>query len=727
VNRFVLFAALASAALATLATQGRPAIAQPAMALGQPLPDGSMAPGTITVRVIAGTPAAAVSNADVTLTVNGQPQIAKSDGSGRATFRDVPVGATVQATIVDEQQKPQTSVTFTVPPSGGTRVMLSTKPFTGAPASHALGGPGGGPQGAPEARAMSGQPRPDRGMEPGSVQVRLTYNSLSVQNGAATDPNPPVGEPVTLVGYHSDGKVDVHTQPTDAGGHTTFSGLDVSGNTSYFVMARLARSGGVDRLMATPLIPETQAGAKVILSGEKREVAEPVDEAMSPQSTPTPAGKVRVSLEGVPVTTPVSLVDATTKTVLATATPAQGAPDPRNIEGDAPFEPAADLPPGTVQIRVHGGPAPTDAGVADVPIRIIPANQDNAEGVSAKTGPDGTVQLQAPADKPQKAVLNVNGKDLVSAPFELAKSGGRLDVAVHWDGKGRPEAIFDIPYRPELVIYAETRAQLPGSPREEVFRSRPVQLVPAAGVHLPLSVFPRVITNFSLHADIEDQLLWVRGNYTIQNFSWAPYSAGPDGMVIPLPKGFKGGQIADEQQSIASIAPGEGIRIVRPLPPGRTQLTAGFSLASEGGELEWKQDITQNLFQAGMEIRLYDGMAVTPRGAQGRVAKSRDGTQWFVLDDINIRAGHSMEMKITGMPSEPEWRVWLPRLVGLLVVAMLAAGVAFALTRKPAPAAPAGGQRRARLLDELVELERTGKDPARREQVLAELERLWRE
>jgi hypothetical protein len=58
---------------------------------------------------------------------------------------------------------------------------------------------------------------------------------------------------------------------------------------------------------------------------------------------------------------------------------------------------------------------------------------------------------------------------------------------------------------------------------------------------------------------------------------------------------------------------------------------------------------------------------------------------------------------------------------------MLAAGVALALTRKPARAAPAGGQRRARLLDELVELDRTGKDPARREQVLAELERLWRE
>ena len=726
-NRFIL---LASLACAVLAVPERPALAQPAFAIGQPLPDGSMAPGTVTVRVVAGTPAAPVADAEVTLLVNGKPQTAKSDGSGRATFREVPAGATVQASIVDEQQKPQTSVEFPVPQSGGTRLMLSTKPFTGAPASHTPGGSGAAPgaKGAPDARAMSGQPRPDRGMEPGTYQVRLTYNNLTVQNGAATDSQPPVGETVALVGYRSDDTVEVQTQKTDANGRATFAGLDVSGNTSYFALARLPRADAMDRLVATPLIPETQAGAKLVLSGDKREATTPLDEAMTPQSTPTPAGKVRVSIEGVPLTAPVSLIDATTKTVLATATPSQGAPDPRQIEGGSSFEAAADLPPAAVVVRVHGGPGSTDAGIADVPIRVIPADQDSAEGVSGKTGPDGTLQLQAPADKPQKAVLNVNGKDLVSEPFELAKSGGRLDVAVHWDGKGRPEVIFDVPYRPELVLYAETRGKLPSSPREGLFRSVPVQLVPTVGVHLPISVFPRIITNFSEHADIEDQLLWVRGTYKIQNFAWAPYSAGPDGMVIPLPKGFKGGQIAEQQQAIASIAPGEGIRLVRPLPPGRTEVSFGFSLEADGGELEWKVDITENLFQAGMEIRLYDGMTITPRGAQGRIVKSRDGSQWFVIDDINIRAGQSMEMKITGMPSEPTWRLWVPKLVGFLVLGILVGGLGLALFRRPPPAAPAvGNKRRAALLDELVELDRTGKDPERREQVLAELERLWRE
>lgn len=96
-----------------------------------------------------------------------------------------------------------------------------------------------------------------------------------------------------------------------------------------------------------------------------------------------------------------------------------------------------------------------------------------------------------------------------------------------------------------------------------------------------------------------------------------------------------------------------------------------------------------------------------------------------MIDDISIRAGSSMAMSITGMPSQPAWRLWLPRIVGVLVLGLMIAGVLFALLRKQAPSV--GGKRRSVLLDELVELERTGKDPARREQVLAELERTWRD
>lgn len=725
-NRFVLLTALACAALAPAS---RPASAQPAMALGKPLPESTLPTGTVTVRVIAGTTAAPVVDTEVTLTVNGQPRTAKSDAQGRATFADLPPGATVQASVVDDEKKPQSSEAFPVPASGGARVMLSTKPFTGAPASHGAGANAG--RMPPEARAMSGTPRPDQGMRPGSYQVRLTYNSFTVKDGVGVDPEPPVGETVTLVGYNADNSVDVRTLPVDAKGLATFDNLDISGHTVYFAMARLPRNGAFDRLHAVPVQPDTQVGAKVMLSGDKRtQTTPPIDDVMTQQSVATPAGKVRVTVEGIPTQGEIVLVDAATRAELGKLPAAKGPPDPKRVQGGAPFQAAPDLPAGTLAVRIHGGPDPTDAPMPDISVRVIPADQDTAEGVAGKTGADGMVQLQVPVTGQQKAVFNINGKDFVSAPFDVSKTGGRIDVSAHWDSEGVPQALFDVAYKPGLVVYAETKTAVPGGrdATPQLFRSRPIQLLEGTGAHLPITIYPRVLLNFSARAFVEDELLAVRATYMVENVSWIPFSAGPDGLVIPLPKGFKGAKVAEEQQSIASIAPGEGVRILRPLPPGRTQFVAGFSLSSDGGLLDWRLDIPYDMFQSGMEIRLSDGMEVKPEGrTRGRLAQGRDGSSWYVLDDISIRAGQAMVMKISGMPAPPEWRVWLPRLVGIVVMMLMLGGVVLALLRKPAAAPPTADKRRSALLDELVELERTGKDPARREQLLGELERLWRE
>jgi hypothetical protein len=89
-----------------------------------------------------------------------------------------------------------------------------------------------------------------------------------------------------------------------------------------------------------------------------------------------------------------------------------------------------------------------------------------------------------------------------------------------------------------------------------------------------------------------------------------------------------------------------------------------------------------------------------------------------------------MVMSIDGLPSPPAWQWWMRRIVGVLVVGVMLAGVFFALARKPpARAATAAASsvdaRRKKLLDELVELEGSGANPKRREQLLAELEQLW--
>src|SRR5688572_9852413 len=136
-----------------LAVAPRAASAQPTAAIGRPLPDSALSKGTISVRVVAGSPSSPVVGADVTLLVNAEPRVARTDAAGRATFAGLPAGAMAQAKIVDADKKDIVSETFPIPSDGGIRVMLSTKPFEGL---------SGMPVGTmPEARQMSGQPRPD--------------------------------------------------------------------------------------------------------------------------------------------------------------------------------------------------------------------------------------------------------------------------------------------------------------------------------------------------------------------------------------------------------------------------------------------------------------------------------------------------------------------------------------------------------------------------------------
>jgi hypothetical protein len=62
----------------------------------------------------------------------------------------------------------------------------------------------------------------------------------------------------------------------------------------------------------------------------------------------------------------------------------------------------------------------------------------------------------------------------------------------------------------------------------------------------------------------------------------------------------------------------------------------------------------------------------------------------------------------------------------VLVVGVILTGLGFALAKKPERAAAASvDARRQRLLEALVELEREGGNPKRREQLLHELEQLW--
>lgn len=826
--RLIAGLAFTLAASAIPLHDGGHAHAQPAAAIGKPLQAPQLAPGTVSVRVIAGSTSSPVTGGDVTLLVDNVPRVMRTDGGGRAIFTGLPINAKVQARIKDSEGKDIVSDGFTVPDQGGIQVMLTTKPFAGGASAAPMG------MGGMTGRKASGQPQFDQELPGGTYQVRLTYDNLTMKDAKPFDAAPPAGSLVTLVGYVHDNSVTVEQKPVDTTGVTRFEGLDVSGGTVYYALATLPRGSGVDRMMAMPVPPVSQGGSKVILSAEKREsTAPPVDDLKVPAMIPTPAGKVRITLDGVAQDpSPIRLVDAVSKVELGRKVPSRPPPDASKVESASQFVASPAKPPGTLAIDIHGGPGSVDKPMPEIAIRVIPVPAGAAEhapGTDAQGNPappgsvldtagrsagtattvtppppattgaaapptpaatgSGTPAAQSnqshaganhagsaaashagsaaagsagptpvtptvpgtglPAPQPvpagetlaktdangvvtvtvapgtYKIIYVINGKEFETTPFDLSKSGGDLEAVARWEGEGRMEAMFDFVPRANQVVYAET------THKNVLYRSLPFLPISTSGTHVSVVVYPPALFSFSLRALMDDEQLAVRGTFSVEHRSWIPHRATEDGMIIPLPRGFKGAVVAPESQDEVTVAPGEGFRIIRPIPPGGIKFVGGFSLDAENGDVQWALDLPNGTIQSGIEIRKSGNMSVKglPPGTQSRVAQAENGSEWLVVFPISIHRGKSMQMTIAGVPSHPSWKTWVPRIVGVAALLLICAGVAFGVSSRKRAAAVAAGDAEARkqkLLDELVELERTGADPSRREALVAELERLWK-
>jgi len=706
-----------------LASTVAPANAQTAAAIGKPLDAPDLATGTVSVRVIAGSPSNPVIGIEVTLLVNGTPRMARTDEAGRAFFKDLPTGVQVQAKVLDEDKKEVQSIPFALPAQGGTRLMLTTRPWNpGAGGGMAGGGAGGA--GMPNPRQMSGEPRPEQSDPAGTMTARLTFDDFA-------DTTPPANVPVALVGYHADDKIDLQVVNSDDKGRATFKGLDRTGATSYFAMTLLDRGGGkLERLISVPAVLDSRVGVRVILSGEKRTSTEPAVDDLTrfeKQEGAPAAGKVRVTLEGgVDGNMNVSLVELTPteRRVFGTAKPQAGPPDPSQVQAQADFKDDTTLAPNTVRVRVHGGINDTDGPIEGIAVNISPTAtfQQEQGQIDGKTDASGvvTIDLGKDAVGPFVATLTINGKPLSSKPFEASKNGGEFEVEAHWASEGKPQVEFDVVPRPGQVFFAETVMH------GVLYRSLPFQPVPERGTRVSLFIFPRVLFTFSLTSRVDDEYLAVNGRFEISNNAWAPYAPkDSDGLMIPLPKGFIGGLVAEKDQGDVAIVPGEGYRIVRPLAPGNKQFHGAFSLPVKNGEVSWKLDLPLGSFNSGMEILQPPGMLVqTPPGVNGQTMTVPQGT-FFVLPTISILPKQAMVMKLSGLPQPPGWKVWMPRIVGVLVILIILTGIGATIWRKRGQSDSEREERRQKLLDELVQLERSGKDAKRREKIMAELESLW--
>ena len=200
--------------------------AQPPAAVGQPLPDPSLTTGTVVVRVVTGEITMPAVDVPVTLTVNGNLKVVRTDANGRARFEGIAAKAHVRLSL--PSTAPELAVsTFVMAETGGIRLVMSSAKWRSPP--------------LPSARDFSGKPRPDPEIAAGTLEVKLTYDNLG-------DPKPPAGVVVKLVGYAADGTITVASKQTDAKGVAQFTGLDRTEHVAYYPTALLPRDGKLDRL-----------------------------------------------------------------------------------------------------------------------------------------------------------------------------------------------------------------------------------------------------------------------------------------------------------------------------------------------------------------------------------------------------------------------------------------------------------------------------------------------
>ena len=741
-------AALVVAALGLVMMQ--PAAAQMADALGKPLQVPDLDVGTVTVRVVDGSPTKPLVGINVQLVnpeaPDGTARTARTDAAGRATFTRLAPGARYLARASAGEDDPAqgeqgeaqmaASEPFEVPASGGLRLMISTGPWELGPGAGAAGMPG-----MPDPRQMSGISRPQRGDPPGQLTIRVVQGQMSAN---ATN------HPVHLVGYGADGSSFVHTKNTDAGGRAVFEGLTAN-RVAYYAMTVLPRQtrGGQtihDRVRSGVVIMPPEVGLRLMLAGETATSGAPPVEDLDRIELQSPAvapGEVVVRLYGqVDSVGEVELVrlrdqgTASGGDVVATATVGPAAPQELSGSvGDA--MPMADLADRSVAVTVvrsiQGGGQPVAR--ARIDIEPVPAPGDDAAAAQAEavppeiTGPQGVALVAGlTPGKQYRLVATVHGERLQGAPFTMPQSGGmRLPVNVAWRDLGNAEARFlGVPASPDGVYVTRARAG------EQSYLSAPFQATPERGAALRMVVVSAVDepVGFAFHMQgwVDDVYMGFQSQMTLHNWSYAPWDPGPEGLVMPLPVGFVGAQVEEEMSHKVSVDPDRGFIWRGAVPPGGARFMTAFSLPVNGGGISFDMPLPLGAMNSLLALSHTPGMEVdVPPGSEGRFMEDNGGRRHYVVGGINIAPMKRMVLSVSGLPTRPAWQRYLAWSVGVAVLCMLAWGLfgVFAQRRRDTRAAMAGArdeqaaaqrgklkQRREHLLDELVTLEAKKSDLA---------------
>jgi hypothetical protein len=294
--------------------------------------------------------------------------------------------------------------------------------------------------------------------------------------------------------------------------------------------------------------------------------------------------------------------------------------------------PAADLPAGTVSVRVVRGSFANNLTDVDVIFTV------DGRTTTVKTDAGGRAQIDGlPAGATVSAVARVDGQELVSQASTIGTSGIRY-----------------------VLVAADPEAAGAGSAA-----SGPAQ----AAVPGTVSLGPdtRVL------ADVNDERLTIYYVLHLSNASGGPVETGGP-IVFDLPAGARGAQSIEGTTGQVTVA-GERVSVLGPFAPGTTNVNLAFELPFSGStavlEQAWPiaaERLTVFAVQSG-EMDLQSTQLVSKQSTV-------DQGQPLVIGYVSaLPADHPLRVEISGLPHHAQWprQTALALGGGLLVLGLWAA------------------------------------------------------
>lgn len=386
------------------------------------------------------------------------------------------------------------------------------------------------------------------------------------------------------------------------------------------------------------------------------------------------------------------IVVSTAAALPAAAQPPSGLqmPDPKEISG-VPL-PVADIPAGTVTIRVIRGSFSNP--VAGQKVELTGADTPR----TATTDAGGRAEFSGLAIGTRlTADTIVDGEKIVSQAFEVPAQGGIRLMLVATD--------------PDAARKAEEARKLAEGP------AQPGIVVLGGQSRFVLELGDDGVNVFNI--------------VQVQNTARVPVQP-PSPVVFDVPAAAKGTSILEGSSPKATVA-GTRVTVAGPFPPGQTLVQFAYTMPYGADTMTIAQRLPAALAQVTVLAQKAGGMQLTsPQLAQQR-EMSADNQSYIVGQGPALRAGDQLVLTLSGLPYHPAW----PKNLALtLAVIVLAGGLWGAVVRgRGTVAARRRGleAERDRLFAELTAIEtqrRTGTlDPsvyeARRRELVATLEGIY--